>query len=279
MEHQMIFIGGLHRSGTSLLHEILRSHPEISGITGTSVHRDEGQHLQTVYKPAKAFGGMARFGFNKASFMDENHELATSENAQKLMLEWGSYWDMSKPALVEKSPPNLVRSRFLQKLFPNAKFIVILRHPVAVALAAKKWSRMPLPLIIEHNLRCYERLQQDLPHLEQAYVLRYEDFVLTPQENIQKLFAWLEVEPFTYQHNVQSNVNEKYFAAYRQYRSNAGKKLIGEALGQLRHFEQRANTFGYSFAEPERLLPVPWLGPQHPQPQQTKGAVLRHVTR
>ncbi|MCP6391084.1 hypothetical protein NL487_29600, partial [Klebsiella pneumoniae] len=77
-------------------------------------HRDEGQHLQTVYKPAKAFGGMARFGFNKASFMDENHLLATPASAEKLMREWGAYWDLTRPYLVEKSQPNLVRGRFLQ---------------------------------------------------------------------------------------------------------------------------------------------------------------------
>ncbi|MEI2612689.1 MAG: hypothetical protein V9G20_28950 [Candidatus Promineifilaceae bacterium] len=55
--HQFIFIGGLHRSGTSILFKTLRDHPQISGFYNTQVPEDEGQHLQTVIPPAKAFGG------------------------------------------------------------------------------------------------------------------------------------------------------------------------------------------------------------------------------
>lgn len=76
----LIFIGGLHRSGTSLLHEILRRHPAVSGFANTGVPKDEGQHLQTVYPPASAFGGPGLFGFNRASFMNEDHPLATIES-------------------------------------------------------------------------------------------------------------------------------------------------------------------------------------------------------
>ena len=31
---------------------------------------------------------------------------------------------MSKPVLVEKSPPNLIRTRFLQALYPEARQIM-----------------------------------------------------------------------------------------------------------------------------------------------------------
>lgn len=262
MKPQLIFIGGLHRSGTSLTHEILRTHPEISGITSTNVHRDEGQHLQSVYKPASSFGGMARFGFNKASFMDETHPLATPENAETLLREWGAYWDSSKPYAVEKSPPNLVRSRFLQKLFPGAKFVFILRHPVAVAYAAKKWSRMPFSLILEHNLRCYEKLKQDLPYLHSAYIFRYEDFVVDSQKNVRRLLEWLDVEPIDYPIDVKQNVNGRYFADYRASQKNLVKKLLLGGLDSQWHFETRSHVFGYSIKEPEALLPISWLGPQ-----------------
>ncbi len=57
ISHQMVFIGGLHRSGTSLVHEILRGSPEATGFTGTGFPQDEGQFLQTVYPRASEFGG------------------------------------------------------------------------------------------------------------------------------------------------------------------------------------------------------------------------------
>ena len=155
--HKAIFLGGLHRSGTTLLHEILKAHPEISGFFNTGATQDEGMLLQTVYPTARKFGGPGRFGFAEAAFMDENHPLATAENSKKLFQEWSPYWDLEKPYLIEKSPPNLIRTRFLQKLFPNASFIILLRHPLAVSYATQKWSKTSIPSLIEHSLRCYER--------------------------------------------------------------------------------------------------------------------------
>jgi len=56
-DHRLVFVGGLHRSGTTPLTRCLAAHSQISGFEGTGVEEDEGQHLQTVYPPARAHGG------------------------------------------------------------------------------------------------------------------------------------------------------------------------------------------------------------------------------
>ena len=61
-ERRLLFVGGLHRSGTSLVHRCLTRHPEVTGFSDTGVPEDEGQHLQTLYAPAYAHGGPGRFG-------------------------------------------------------------------------------------------------------------------------------------------------------------------------------------------------------------------------
>src|SRR5512138_726149 len=99
-----VFIGGLHRSGTSLIHECLRDHPDMSGFNGTGVQEDEGQHLQSVYKPASAYGGPGKFGFNSHSFMDETHEFVSDSSRSRLLSEWGKHWDLGRRILIEKSP-------------------------------------------------------------------------------------------------------------------------------------------------------------------------------
>ena len=48
-DHTYVFVGGLHRSGTSLLARSLEAHPSVSGFRDTGVPEDEGQHLQSVY--------------------------------------------------------------------------------------------------------------------------------------------------------------------------------------------------------------------------------------
>jgi hypothetical protein len=258
---EIIFIGGLHRSGTSLIHTVLRSHPKISGFTNTGVPQDEGQHLQTVFLPAYAFGGPGRFGFEQAAFMDERHPLATEHNAAKLLQQWSHYWDRERSYLIEKSPPNLVRTRFLQKLFPQSSFVIVVRHPIAVAYATQKWSRTSIPSLLDHFFLCYERFRVDMRLLNKVYVLRYEEFVGEPAQALGALCDWLGVEPVRINQQVMPDVNSRYFKRWQRDVHNPIKnKFFGFArLGKK--YEERARAFGYSINDPEVLLPVDWLGP------------------
>ena len=110
-EKKFIFISGLHRSGTSLLYKILKEQDEISGLSKTNELEDEGQHVQTVYKPAYEFGGVGKFGFDIKAPLDENSELINEINRKKLFNEWSRFWDLEKNILLEKSPPNIIRTR------------------------------------------------------------------------------------------------------------------------------------------------------------------------
>jgi len=161
-DKKFVFICGLHKSGTSILFRSLRQHPMISGFAKTGVPEDEGQLLQSVFPPAKAYGGPGRFGFNPDSYLDERSSIVTEENAKQLFADWSRYWDTSKPVLLEKSPPNVVRTRFLQALFPNSFFVVILRHPVAVAYATQKWRPKDVEFLLRHWLVCHERFEADM---------------------------------------------------------------------------------------------------------------------
>jgi hypothetical protein len=264
--HSFLFIGGVHKSGTSLLHDIIRSHPEISGFTETGVPRDEGQLLQSVYFPAYAYGGAGRFGFHEESFMDETHPLATEENAAALFSQWSTYWDLDKAYLVEKSPPNIVRTRFLQKLFPNTIFIIILRHPVAIAYATQKWRRNSVPTLIDHTLTCYERFARDISALENVYVLRYEELVQEPDRIIAHVFAWIEVSPHNPAMKIVSDINESYFFRWegdqQQHKlGNTQGRFTGSWFGKGdNNLEERANVFGYSLIEPKKTLPLQMPG-------------------
>jgi hypothetical protein len=160
-EKKFIFISGLHRSGTSLLYKILKEQDEISGLSKTNELEDEGQHVQTVYKPAYEFGGVGKFGFDINARLDENSKLINEINRKKLFNEWSRFWDLEKNILLEKSPPNIIRTRFLQKMFPNSYFINITRHPIATSIASKKWSKTSLDELISHWIKCHEIFNED----------------------------------------------------------------------------------------------------------------------
>ncbi|HEY3134461.1 MAG TPA: sulfotransferase [Blastocatellia bacterium] len=233
-----IFLGGLHRSGTSLLHQIMRSHPLVSGFQNTGAPEDEGQHLQTVYPPASEFGGPGRFGFDERSFMSESHSLASTSNAGKLFSEWGERWDLRRDYLIEKSPPNLVRARFLQAIFPRSMFIMITRHPIAVAYATQKWSGTSITSLIEHWLLCHERFLSDLPRLRKCFVIRYEDFVARPQEVMDEVYRFVGINSEPLNRDVHKHLDEKYYNEWSKDHQTTRLPLS---------YEERANRFGYSF--------------------------------
>jgi hypothetical protein len=261
MQHQNVFVCGLHRSGTSVLARVLRHHPQTSGFRGTGAVEDEGQFLQTVYPPAFRYGGPGVFGFDPRSCFDETSPLISAENAAKLHAEWARYWEMSCPVLLEKSPPNLVRTRFLQAMFQDARFVVILRHPIAVSLATKNGRpRIPLYSLIEHWLICHERFLVDRAHLNQVHVLRYEDLVARPEAVMDDVWRFLGLEPVPLAEPIRSH-NERYLTRW----GKIGQPVWGRAYLDwiCRRFEARTAVFGYSLADPRFLahtLLVPKAG-------------------
>ena len=116
--HHFLFICGLHRSGTTLLFRMLREHPLVSGFENNKEATewlaldDEGQYLQTVYPPGVVFGGPGKFAFAPEAHLTEDSELLTPENKARLAREWFPFWDLNKRYLLEKSPPNLIMTRF-----------------------------------------------------------------------------------------------------------------------------------------------------------------------
>jgi hypothetical protein len=243
----IVFICGLHRSGTSLLHELLKKHPDISGFSDTGVPKDEGQHLQSVYPPAKVFGGPGRFGLDPDSFMDESHPLVSKGNAKRLLEEWSHYWDLSKSHFVEKSPPNLVRMRFLQALFPNAKFIVIFRHPVAVTYAtkAKFYKKGTVEGLMNHWTVCHYRFLQDLPFMNTFHLLRYEELAENYQRELEKIFNYLNVSYASINAEVSGIENIKYFDKW----SIDKKSVLANDNSNLAQWVESAKKFGYRMDE------------------------------
>ena len=248
-EHDFVFVGGLHRSGTTLLARAIAKHDEVSGFRKTEALANEGQFLQSVYPIAREFGGTGRFGFDDRSHMTEDHPFATEANRDKLMAEWGEYWNLDRRVLVEKSPPNLLKLRFLQALFPDATFVVIMRHPIAVSYATQKWSETSLESLLEHWLVCHEIFMEDAPHIRKLVLVRYEDFVADPAGVVGRIQERLGLAPSEAAFKARTGINDDYFKRWNARRKPWQKRQHGE-LAQ-RH-EARTNRFGYSLVDPER---------------------------
>jgi Sulfotransferase family len=244
--HKFVFLCGLHRSGTSPLFRILQQHPEVSGFSNTGVPEDEGQHLQTVFPAAKAYGGPGRFGFAEEAHLTEESALTTSENKLKLFDEWSKHWDLTKPCLLEKSPPNLIRTRFLQAVFPNSYFIVIVRHPIAVALATSKWADSSLDSLVEHWLQCHRLFELDRPHLRHVCVIRYEDLIRATQTELEGIHRFLGLACQSAP-PLNPAGNDGYFSAWRNLSTErTGRKQVREIVMK---YEEKVRPYGYSLVD------------------------------
>src|SRR2546421_5441261 len=181
--YKYVFVCGLQRSGTSVLGRNIARLEGCTGFKNTGVLQDEGQYLQDVYPPDRAYGGTGRFGFDPRAHLTETSVLLTPENIAKLRESWHSHWEKDKSICLEKTPGNLIMTRFLQAAFPDAYFIVIRRHPVAVSMASQKWSMSSLHSLFEHWLRCHELFNMDKKYLRNVYELTYEDYVENPERH------------------------------------------------------------------------------------------------
>lgn len=244
--HTFVFICGLHRSGTSLLFDLLRSHPQVSGFRDTGVPRDEGQHLQTVYPAPGTHGRPGQFGWNPAAHLTEASPLVTRANRDTLFAQWARYWDTSRPYLLEKSPPNLIRSRFFQALFPRSKFVVLRRHPVPVALSTRRWTPVPLYSLVHHWVFCHERWAADRPFVREAIEITYEALVTEPAATLRAITDFLGAVPFArVPVRPDPAVNGRYFDLWAEIKERPrGRLALG--LTELR-FDRRIRRWGYSF--------------------------------
>jgi hypothetical protein len=252
-EHRLVFLAGLHRSGTTPLARLLAAHPQVSGFSDTGVPADEGQHLQTVYPVRKTPGEPGTFGFDAAYHMKEKHPLVSEESRRSLLEGWSQYWDLSRPVLLEKSPPNLLKTRFLQALFPSCSFVVIIRHPIPVTLATAKWRRTRrYHRLLEHWLRCHDLFTMDRKRLERVHVVRYDELVRTPDQVLGGIFEFLGLKPVPASEAVDAAADQRYFQQWRELQHDPRMRAY-LTLASTR-YERQVRRYGYSLLRPERAI-------------------------
>jgi len=242
-----VFVCGLQRSGTTVLAHNIGKMKDCTGFENTGVVMDEGQYLQDIYPLESAFGGVGKFGFAPQAHLTEESSLLTPANVSRLHQSWEVHWERDKTIRVEKTPSNLLKTRFLQAAFPNAYFIVIKRHPVPVSLASQKWSQTPLHNLFEHWLRCHEIFDGDKERLTRLYEVSYEDFVRNPKKQLSAIAYFLGTEPSDSLGSEVTDVYDKqYFARWDQMLRSSRFKSYYRCVARM--YERKFREHGCSVA-------------------------------
>jgi hypothetical protein len=248
-----IIIVGNPRSGTSTLFATLFSHPDLWSLHSESLpildgplhprHRgwesnvateadldpDLGAHLKAEF--FRRAGNLEKVPFGRFVPV-KGRGKRTATRAISLV---SRPWKRPPLRLVEKTIPNILRIRFLKALFPDARFVHLVRHPRQnIAAMYRGWRQerwhhdFPLPdgfVIRGHQGRywsfvlppgwksqhgrtlmevcafqwaaCHQRCLEDSTSLDPgAYIrIQWEDLIAHPAETLSELATWADLDP------------------------------------------------------------------------------------
>lgn len=211
---QLLFVIGFPRSGTKLLLQLLRTHPEISGA-GVEVNLAHQLSATTTDEQfavsAKGSTLWNNVGDSTRMRIEQylgNSTIKSSGSLENFYTGYVRACDEGKPEsryVVDKSPRYITRGAHLLKIFPNARFIHIIRDVKAVAQSHNKvWGKNVYRVSDQWNksvLNFKKNASQDSRVLE----LRYEDLINSPKEHMAEIADFLEISNEFDLKNVSSN--------------------------------------------------------------------------
>jgi len=184
------FLIGFPRSGTTLLDTILRTHSKIDVIEEKPMLSKAKLHLG-----------------NKLSIVDiENLTNVELTNAKEIYFKEMKKFVSTKSGgcVIDKLPLNIIDVPIIHKLFPTAKFILALRHPLDSILSCwmqsfKLNNAMANMVELDRIVDFYGVAMTILELSEKRYLLnvhriRYEDLVLDMKSEVSNLLRFIELD-------------------------------------------------------------------------------------
>ncbi len=204
----LFFIVGPHRSGTTLLQAMLSSHSRLT-VPPETGYFDQVWPRRDHLGPLTDAGNLARVGRFVTS-----PDCAVSD----LQVDWsqvtaavagspGGYEDLfvailalytrsrGKRRVGEKSPRHLFAIPELSRLYPQARFLFLIRDPRAVVRSEREtsWGSQSVLRITRRWCRVVdaaEKFSQSLP-AHRFRLVRYEDLVTNPETQLRSICEFL----------------------------------------------------------------------------------------
>lgn len=186
-----VFLLGFPRSGTTLLEQILDSHPALQAL----------EEKGTVSAMARAFEDMAPGRENALAELNDEQlaklrKVYFDEVAQHIQLQPGNL-------LIDKMPLNTVNVHLIWRVFPQAKFILAIRHPCDASFSCFMQDfvlneAMSSFLTLESTAQVYRGVMQTWVEAAAKLPLdyhriRYEDLVADFEGETRALLEFLGV--------------------------------------------------------------------------------------
>ena len=186
---QPTFIVGFPRSGTTLLDTILRSHSKIDVM-------EEKPMISEMRK---------KLGFQNVSEIEKINTTAARIASNFYFEELKKHIEIDKNSIIiDKLPLNILELPLINQIFPQAKFILVLRHPLDCILSCwmqnfKMNPAMANMINLDRIVDFYCTAMEILSLCQKRYALniyqiRYEDLVSNFEEEISGILTFLNLK-------------------------------------------------------------------------------------
>ena len=196
---RLLFVGGPPRSGTTLVQNVLDSHPKILGTP-------EFLHLPGILQLRSSLLASVDRGFLEFFCDRPDVDQATYEFIERML---GPVLESSDAAYVsEKTPSNVLVFPNIQDLLPDARFVFVIRDPRAIVASMMRIGRRARAKGVR-TLRYVHDVQQAVrvvrQHLaagfafadrepDRCITVRYEELTTRPAEVTRELCEFLNLE-------------------------------------------------------------------------------------
>jgi len=246
--YQWIFILGCNNSGTTLMTRMLEAHPAISGVP-----RGGRGATVALFSPRRV--DAVRLWTEKV----EQFRLTEADqhlDALRLIYDWVSaVRRSSRPYVLEKAPPDMICSRWFQEVFPNARFIGLVRNGYAVAEGMNRREGYSLDRCARHWNTANKIMLDDAAHLKRFLLVHYEDITQDPGAAMRQICQFLEIDS----RPLQAVIDQEWKVHNMDNAAAKIQDFNGRSLARLsardietinRHAGEMLARFGYAIQEP-----------------------------
>jgi len=189
--HSPVFVTGLPRSGTTLVEQILASHPEVYG--GGELEKISG--LVTRINHSHTQGRLFPLGFDA---LDPG---LYRENAERYLKELGAL-SGDRPRATDKSISNYIYIGLIRVMLPDARIVLCKRDPRDIGLSIFQLDLgygYPWAYRLDWIGGFYGLFDDLMDHWNRClpgriHTLQYEDLVENPERHIRALLEYCDLE-------------------------------------------------------------------------------------
>ncbi|CRL02267.1 CLUMA_CG015339, isoform A [Clunio marinus] len=189
----LVFIGGVPRSGTTLMRAMLDAHPEVRCGQETRVIPRILQLRSHWMKSEKESMRLEEAGIHK--------EVLNSAIAQFCLEIIAKHGDPA-PRLCNKDPLTLKMGSYVIELFPNAKFLFMVRDGRATVHSIISRKVTITGFDLTNYRQCMQKWNQAITTMhdqcqeigkERCLMVHYEQLVLQPKKSMEKILEFLDI--------------------------------------------------------------------------------------